>query len=375
MKCQAPSITVLHILGALQPSGMERMLASAANYFPDENITNVILGQGDDHPFADELRASGYDVRILNSVGASWEDARALRKLARELAVDVIHIHTEGNYLRTAIACQIALGSRGRLVRTVHSVFDAKGIWRVKRMIQALVADRMMSSLIAPSQDVAANEDKLGRKATVVYNWVDDRFFVMREARENRIRAVDAPPLALIVGNCSEIKHHELALRSLVPSTHLLIHLGDERGASPEELALLRELDDDGRLLNRGVHPPDAALRLADYFMMSSRHEGMGVALAEALVAGLPALVSDVPGLRWASGMTRVTLLPEDVDAWTRSLDSCQVWAQNAAPLAIDFSAARGAHEYADVYRAAIRRPSRTNPSLVRRRSSAVQAD
>jgi glycosyltransferase involved in cell wall biosynthesis len=353
MRSYSEPVKVLHVLGPLRPSGMERMLASAASHFRHENITNIILGQGDDHPFADELRASGYDVLIVNSVARSWEGAWALRKLVRELSVDVIHIHTEGNYLRTALACRWALGRRGGLVRTVHSIFDAKGIWHVKRLIQAIFADRLLSTLIAPSPDVAANEGKLGRRARVVYNWVDDRFFALREARENRVGTINEHPLALIVGNCSDIKHHELALRALASTTHSLIHLGDERGASPEELALLQGLEHDGRLLGRGVHSPDAALRRADYFMMPSRHEGMPVALAEALVAGVPALVNDAPGLRWAGKMKSVCVLPSDQYAWNSSLENWRSDTTDGGPLPIDFSAARGARQYADLYRIA----------------------
>lgn len=351
MKTEAVQVKVLHVLGPLRPSGMERMLASAASHFRDENIVTIVLGQGDYHPFADELRASGCEVRILPAVGASWSGARALRTLVRELAVDVIHIHTEGNYLRTALACRMALGAQGRLVRTVLSVFDARGSWFVKRWLQALIADRMVSALIAPSPDVATNERKIGRKARVIYNWVDDRFFAISEERRKRVRAAGDAPLAVIVGNCSEIKHHELALHALMRTTHRLIHLGDERGASAEELALLHELESDGRLVGRGVHPPDAALRRADYFMMPSRHEGMSVALAEALVAGVPALVNDVPGQRWASQLGGVSVLREDEHAWISALEGWQNGDASVGPIAIDFSAARGAREYAELYR------------------------
>jgi glycosyltransferase involved in cell wall biosynthesis len=358
MSAEFAPVRVLHILGPLRPSGMERMLASSSDYFRGENITNIILGQGDEHPFADELRACGYDVREMSSVADSLGNAWALRKLVRELEVDVIHIHTEGNYLRTTFACKVALGSRGGLIRTVHSVFEAKGTWRIKRLLQALAADRMLSSLVVPSPDVDINERKLGRRARVIYNWVDDRFFAMRAAHDFRARVKGESPLALIVGNCSDIKHHELALRALVSSTHSVIHLGDELGASSEELALLKELEIDGRLVDRGVHPPDEALGRADYFMIPSRHEGMSVALAEALVAGLPALVNDVPGLRWARCMNGVSVLPEIESAWASGLPGWRSETINAGPLAIDFSAMRGAREYAELYRAAARRAS-----------------
>ena len=53
---------------------------------------------------------------------------------------------------------------------------------------------------------------------------------------------------------------------------------------------------------------------------MPSLHEGMPVALAEALVVGLPSVVSDAPGFRWASVLDGVTALPHDVDQWTRAI-------------------------------------------------------
>jgi glycosyltransferase involved in cell wall biosynthesis len=354
MNVRSDPIRVLHLLGPLRPSGMERMLASGESHFRREGIVNIVVGQGVDHPFADELRAAGCEVRALPAaVGGSWRGARALRDLARQVRVDVIHIHTEGNYLRTALACRLALGLRGSLVRTIHSLFHAAGIWRARRFMQAVLADRLVFSLIAPSPDVASNERTLGRRVNVIYNWVDDRFFAIGESRRNRDQVPPEQPIALIVGNCSEIKQHELGLRALASTTHRLIHIGDERGASPEERALLQQLDDEGRLIDRGIQPPDAALAHADYFLMSSRHEGMGVALAEALVAGIPALVNDAPGLRWARPLDGVRMAADSDTAWTRGLDNLRLVGAAIKPPMIDFSAARGAFEYASVYRAA----------------------
>jgi glycosyltransferase involved in cell wall biosynthesis len=348
MSPQLLPIVVLHLLGPLRPSGMERMLVSAASHFRSENVTSVILGQGPDHPYADELRAAGYDVRIMPAVGDSLRSALALRSLAKDLNVDVIHIHTEGNYLRTALASRLAVGWRGRVVRTIHNVFDAKGFWKLSRIVQSILADRLLSALVAPSPDVAENEKSIGRNAQVIFNWVDDRLYSIKETRKSRERGA---PLALIVGNCSQIKHHELALLALQNTHYNLIHLGDEVGASDEERTLLEELAVAGRMVGRGAMPPDFALKQADYFLMPSRHEGMPVALAEALVAGVPAFVTNVPGLKWASGFPGVTVLSESQRDWEAALSvPVHVSVQNEV-LPIDFGAARGAKEYAQIYR------------------------
>lgn len=342
------------------------MLVTASNYFTEEHIRNTVVGQGQHHSFESELRASGYDVRTLPWVGGSRAGALELRKLVRDLGVDVIHIHTEGNYLRTALVSRWALGRKGAIIRTIHNVFQATGSWRVKRFIQAYLADRLMYALIAPSPEVAENERKISRKARVIFNWVDDIFFEIREQRAELQNSRDSEAVAVIVGNCSKIKHHELALKALVESDHRLIHLGNEDDASPEELQMLRFLEVEGRLIDRGVKPPHEALLRASYFMMPSRHEGMGVALAEALVAGLPALVNDAPGLQWARQIEGASMLNGSDAAWTSAV---QAWRDGRGwfgSSTLDFSAARGAREYAEVYRKAVS-PSQMTEEIFRK--------
>ena len=279
-------------------------------------------------------------------------DAAAFRRLVGQLRIDVIHIHTEGNFLRTVLVAKWALRGRGSVIRTVHNVFDARGKWRAQRIVQAWLADRLLSAVTAPSRDVAMNEKTIGREAEVVLNWVDDRMWRIRDERAKLPDRRPVVPTALIVGNCSGIKNHELAVRAVAISGHRLVHLGDESGASPEETRLLDELEQEGRLLSRGVHDPDTALLESDYFAMPSLHEGMPVALAEALAVGLPALISDMPGLRWAAFEPGVVALPLDHDVWLEALkDLPKVILRTSQT---DFSAERGAREYADIYRAGV---------------------
>lgn len=327
------------------------MLVTAANYFAHEKIRSTILGQGDEHPFASDLRDSGYDVRTIPYPVGSRAGARELERLVGELGVDVIHIHTEGNYLRTAIASWWAMGRAKAVVRTIHNVFQARGTWWIKRLVQAQIADRLVHCLVAPSPEVSANESKIFRKCRVIYNWVDDIFFQVRESRISLLNVPDDDVVAVIVGNCSSIKHHELGLKAVASTNHKIIHLGNESDASQKELSLLRRLDQNGRLIGRGVEPPQDALLRGSYFMMPSRHEGMGVALAEALVAGLPSLVNDVPGLRWARSMDGVEMIRDADDAWASAVRTMPRDHVGMVKTSIDFSASRGGHEYAEIYR------------------------
>lgn len=336
---------VLHVLGPIRPSGMERMLASAAPHFVAAELESHVFGQWDASDYSETLRRAGYVLHVTDGKGN-----RALRDLVRTLRrerYDVVHIHTEGNYLATVVAVALASKGDAKLIRTIHNIFDAKGTWYAKRRLQAIFADRLLFELTAPSDDVAQHEKKFNRRPRVIYNWVDDRFFDVRK-RRRREHSVNAP-VALMVGNCSTVKRHELALAAALSLGHQVVHLGIETGASDEERALLDQLTNIDALRAHGVQDPADYMVSASYFLMPSAWEGMGVALAEALVAGLPAVVSDAPGLQWARRCPGVVMVPPTVDAWTSAIENLRGRsARSECPY--DFSAARGASEYLSLY-------------------------
>lgn len=349
MFCTDPHVRVLHLLGELHPSGMERMLLSAASDFSRLGVRGFVVGQGREHPFAGELQRAGYAVTLLNGPISGHHSRRELRDLVRREQIDVIHVHTEGDYLRTVLVCVAAFGRRRpRIVRTVHNVFDAHGRWFISRWLQAVVADRFVRAIIAPSPDVTANERRFGRHTRTILNWVDDEFFAVRRRREAAVQNPFTPAVGLLVGNCSAIKRHGLYLQAADAAGHSVMHLGSEVHSDQAEREHLDELHETGYLLARGVHSPVAALGSADYFAMPSSVEGMGVALAEAIVAGVPALVSAAPGLHWARGIPGVVQVQDTAEAWRAAVRSPPT---DTVVSPFDFSSLRGASDYAAVYR------------------------
>src|SRR5262249_14420451 len=153
-----------------------------------------------------------------------------------------------------------------------------------------------------------------------------------------------------LVGNCSDIKNHELALNALLQIREIRVaHLGSELGASDEEKTILDDLSGSSQLVYRGSGNPKDWLSRADVFLLPSRHEGMSVALLEALVSGVPALVANVPALRWVADLQGVTAVESSPNRWQRAIRK----AIDGGPpvdrkrLAQRFSAARGAQEFA----------------------------
>jgi glycosyltransferase involved in cell wall biosynthesis len=345
---------IVHLMGALKPSGMERMFVSAAKHFRDAGLETLIVGQGPEHPFAPELEAAGYQVAAVPSLRTA-AGAKAWATLLKSEQPDLIHIHTEGAFGLSTLAAKVAL-PKTPILRTIHSYFKPQGKALLSRKAQAFVADRFIKQFIAVSPDVQDNEKAFKRDPSLILNWVEDKFFTLRDLRGN-LPQVDAAA-AVIVGNSSHIKNHALALRAVKASSLDLYFHGDETGAIAEEKAILDELQAAGRLRHRGVSDPGESLLKASVFLMPSRHEGMPIALSEALVAGVPAIVNHAPGMMWAGQFPNVMKIGANQDEWNRALEIFSRPDFRAqllpAPAPLDLSARRGVGELVAAYRSAV---------------------
>lgn len=340
---------VIHLMNSLKPSGMERMFVSAAPYFQQCGLETVIVGQGNDHPFRYELERCGYKIVTVPGL-KTHTGARAFSRLLKTEQPDVLHIHSEGTYGLATLVAKLT-DPKLSIVRTIHNVFRPKGKGKIKRRVESLIADRMIAEFISVSADVQDNERKFGRNSTLIYNWVEDRFFQLKGTRQST--KAQAKRSIAIVGNSSPIKNHETALVALRDLPLDLYFHGDERDANPTETRILNALEREGRLLHRGTGDPAASLVAADAYAMPSKHEGMGIALAEALVVGTPAVITDAPGLTWAAGLPGVTVLQDDVNEWRKhfqTIVSANTPKTTVGDLPIDLSARRGAADYIAVY-------------------------
>lgn len=338
-------LKVIHLLGRLYPSGMERMLASAAQDFAEQGIRSIVIGQGEGHPFRDDLANAGYDVRVVPSL-RTLAGCFALSRIVSAERPDVVHIHTESAFLPAVLSSY--LSARTRVVRTVHSVFRPHGKAAVSRRVQAMLADRFVAQFVAPSPDVAKNELNWNRKLQVIYNWVSSDYIAAK-----RHSGSNASPLhAILVGNCASVKNHEFALKHLMAKGYVVSHHGNEAHATALEREMLESLASQGRLRYRGSEPPLQSLKNGGVFVLPSLHEGMSVALAEAIAVGTPCLVADSIGLSWAKGIQgveHISLLEED--AWSSALRETGYLPVAGGSAPPDLSPRRGAEEYAELYR------------------------
>jgi glycosyltransferase-like protein len=300
-------VHALSVAGALAARGHEVKLFAIAppgtGFFRAPPVPSHVVAHVAPH--------APFDERICALIDAY---TAGLRQPLGDGGYDVVHA-------QDCISANAALTLRDEgvidaVVRTVHHVDDFRSPSLIACQERSIAApDRV---LVVSTPWVARLRDEFGVDAELVPNGVDSaRFRPPRDAGE-RAAARDAAglddELAILTvggieprkGSLTLLRAFAAARRALPERRPVLLVAGgatlfDHRDEIDRFHALRERLDLDGDV--RVLGPvTDAQLeglyRAADVFALPSVKEGFGLAVLEALAAGLPAVVSDLDVFR-----------------------------------------------------------------------------
>jgi glycosyltransferase involved in cell wall biosynthesis len=227
--------------------------------------------------------------------------ARALARTVTDVRPDVIHVHTEIPELTLAVATLLSRRVRRMpLLRTVHNC----ELWIDWGMIGRWVTARLdYGTAVAVSRNAARADAAIAvrrpRVADVIYNGV-----ARPAPAEQRASGDNRSAKVLFAGRLHQQKGADLLpailadARTRTPRADVAVTIAGT-GVLRDRVAAAAAADEaawDVRL----VDPiPNLAERLGDYdaVLLPSRFEGFGLLAAEALLAGVPAITTDAPGL------------------------------------------------------------------------------
>jgi glycosyltransferase involved in cell wall biosynthesis len=362
-----PDESLRTLLAALSPRGVEAHVALPAP-----------------GPQVDRYRALGATVHFVPlaplrrdlSLGTAVYPARFLRSvalvrgLARRIGAELIHTNMEvlleGGLVARSLAIPHVLHYRGNTLDRPARVFDAlTAIW-VGTADHIFCISRATAGIFERRQRA--------QKVEVLYNPIDvDRFG--RAARSDDVRAsLGAPPTDRLIGTVGRIHPRKDLETFLRAATKISADRPDLRfvvvGAAEVEVekryeqkmrALARELGLDGRLTFAGARRDIPAVMAAlDVFVLTSRHEGFGRVVAEAMAAARPIVVADegAPPELVEAGRFGVSARPGDPGDFALQIGRLLADAESTAALgaraaahARDFDAARVAERVHACYR------------------------
>lgn len=302
------SVRVLHIFNSLQPSGAETMWVAAAPILAKEGIeTHVAATQSLLGSYAEAMTRAGFNVWHVSHHRHrlwDWRYFMNMLQLMRREKFDAVQIHPEAWRFTNVVIARLA--GVPRISTTIHSCFHYVGIKRLQRSLIVLFIKLVGARIIVCGESVQVAERAYGTRSILIWNWYDrmkfeDNAIIKRIAIRRELEIPESAKVLICVGNCSRIKNHVLLFRtlSLLPTNCWLLHVGNEEEVNTHERELATALGVMSRCRFLGKQNDVARLlSAADVFVMSSLHEGLSIACIEALAMGLPAVVSDVEGLR-----------------------------------------------------------------------------
>ncbi len=283
----------------------------------------LVLG-GQEGPFAADVVAHGVPYEPL------WHLHRAIRPVSDVRAVaemrraivrfgpDLVSLHTA----KAGVVGRLALWGGGiPVIYTAHGWSFTTGIPGLEAAVYGVI-ERLAAPLATRIVDVCEYERDLAlarrvgspARHVVVHNGMPD------VTEDLRADPAEDPPRLVMVARFDPPKDHLTLLTALAGCKDLAWTL-DLVGNGPEEeavRALVEELSLAERVSFLGVRNDVAAvLARAQVFVLATRWEGFPRSVLEAMRAGLPAVASDVGGVREAiaDGVNGFVVPPGDPEA------------------------------------------------------------
>lgn len=290
------------------------------------------------------------------------KNLKGLAGFVRANNIDIIHAHAARDYHLAALAVRLA--SHGQLVLTRHTLFPLRTI--NKPLLRR--ASRVIAVSGAVAESLRRNGVIESSKITVVHNGIDiDRF---ERSSGDRGSAV----LVGTVGHLALIKGHDILVRAAAlisrrrPDVRFVV-IGEDKSPQMENRrsleSLVAELGLSGIVTMPGWQDDiPAVLSSLTLFVSAARSEPFGLAIVEAMAAGLPIVVTASEGALEIieDGITGKLVPMDDAEALAQAITAllddpleCSRLARNARLAARDrYSLTRMATDTERVYREAL---------------------
>jgi glycosyltransferase involved in cell wall biosynthesis len=305
---------VCFVLPSLAGGGAERSAVQILNALDDERWERWMFLFAREGPFLSDLSPS---IQLADATASSsrWERWRALRRFVRRVRPDVVVAFL--SYFSVLCAARAA-GVRARVVfilETPLSAFLADTDYRWSRpwnrrafaavtRVGCRAADLVVTTSRGVADDLVQSFGVSSERVRVVPNPVDLSAIAAaaQEPLDPADTALWTPPVIVAAGRLAEVKNYPLlvealsVLRQRTAARLFILGQGDQEPA-------LRKLIE-ARGLGEVVHlcgfqgNPWKYIARADVFVLTSRYEGFGNVLVEAMACGVPVVATSSPGSR-----------------------------------------------------------------------------
>jgi len=302
-------LNILHLINYPGKGGSEKYILSLVEKLQNKNCKFYIC-HSEDGPMLENAKKLG--VEIYNIKMKSPYDfiaAKELKKLCRELSIDIVHTH----FLRENCIAALSkfLGNRVILVNTYHLIADENILLRLFNSLLTVITDRIIAVSNAVKKKMAS-ECINSKKIKVIHNGVDIEYW--KGDRDLKIRdELGVSRNAFMVTSIarfSEEKGHIFYLESIKQFKKLFYQDGKNNNTGEVKFVLVG----DGEMLDECISFAEMLgisedviftgyrsdvkdiLHGSDLFVSHSKSEALGISILEAMACGVPVIATDAGG-------------------------------------------------------------------------------
>lgn len=222
---------------------------------------------------------------------------------ARQEKADILHIHAVGPSLMVPFARLLGL----RVVMTNHGPDYDRDTWGMgaRSMLRfgEYLGGRFANEVIVISTAIAGIvKERCGRESNLIYNGVP---IPEKSSRTDFLEGLGVRPGRYLLAVARFVPekglHDLLAAFKGIEGDYQLVIAGDADHETEYSRSLKRIASEDNRVVLTGYITGEVLNQVfshARLFVLPSYHEGLPIALLEAMSYGLPVVVSDIPANR-----------------------------------------------------------------------------
>jgi glycosyltransferase involved in cell wall biosynthesis len=320
---------VLWLIKGLGPGGAEQLLVTHAHFGDHEafDYRAVYLVGYKDH-LVPALEEQGVGVTYLPGE-RPWQLGwlRKLRKMIRTERIDVIHSHSPlpASLVRMMVRT-IPRAERPKLVYTEHNEWG-KHRPATRALNRTTIA--MEDEIVAVAEAVRSSmSPRFQPRVRVIHHGIDVDAVRAQADREGVREELGIGADEFVIGTVANLRWEKAYDILLEAAAQVTAERRDVRfvsvGQGPLEAKIAEQHEQLGlgdRFLLLGYRS-DAVRVMSgfDLFCLASRHEGLPVALMEALAFDLPAVVTSVGGMSELLGEGAEPILPDSSEALAKEL-------------------------------------------------------
>lgn len=293
-------MNIAHLVFSFQNGGIENMLVDVLNYWDlNDCIYLYIINENYDDELISKIKTS-QNIKIIKlNRKPKGNKIKYIKKLRKSLIVnkiDVIHCHNSRTF-EFLLPIKIFY-PRLKVFMTIHDTNKYKYYSILKRIMHKIFIKKIICISNAVREE-CLNSGVKASKLEIVYNGIStEKFCFQKEKHDKKI-------ILNVARIIPEKKGQDILLKAGFELKKIrndfeiwFVGSGNEKDLlSMEKLVDSLELNENVKFLGNRNDVPDL-LQKADLFVLSSRYEGFGIALIEAMMSKVPIISSNIDGPR-----------------------------------------------------------------------------